>query len=100
MLGLARDVARGVLRAADERDAELFPVVARVGGEERTGFVGLTDSGRVARIGVLVRSPTLGRLVFGRSALFLVELDASVRGSTRTRSRVVGVRFGANSTMR
>ncbi len=70
-LGLARDVARGVLRAADESDAELFPAVARFGGEERTGLVRLTDSGRVARVGVLIRSPTLGRFVFGRSALLL-----------------------------
>jgi len=100
LLGFARDVARGVLRAPDGRGGELFPEVARVGAEERTGFVRLTDSGRVARVGVLVRSPTLDRFVFGRSELFLVELDASVLGSTRIRSRVVGLRSGVSSTMR
>jgi hypothetical protein len=84
-----------VLRAGDARDAADFAALVRFGAEETAGFVRLTDSGRVARVGVFVRSPTLGRLCFDRSGVFAVERGVGVRASTRTLSRVSGLLFGA-----
>ncbi|MBT8461305.1 MAG: hypothetical protein KJO44_02195, partial [Gemmatimonadetes bacterium] len=98
--GFARDGERGAVRAGDDLGVRVFVGVARCGGAARVGLDGAAELGRVTRLGVFVRSPTLGLTVGALAGAFRVGVAFGDRGSTRALSRATGWLFGATSTVR